>query len=449
MEPSTTSTNGSSSPRSALKNHSMKSLVLPTGPLSKSISGQCTATFGSPGNALSAISSMLGWVAAVRATESPSQLNPALIHRTWTTGSSVGADMARLLALWCPITLARCAGRSQSSRHLPMSAVRRYCAPMGTRVAGAGRPSAAITVTGVVQGVGFRPFVHRLAAELGLSGFVGNTAGEVFVEVQGDADAVDAFAERLVAQAPPLAGSPRSSTRPVPLGDRTRVSRSCPAATARARRRSRRTSRLCDDCLRELFDPADRRYRHPFITCTNCGPRFTIITGLPYDRPATTMAGVPDVRGLRRRVRRPGRPPVPRPADVLPRLRSALTFGRPDAASDVSATSRAPAATPRPAAAQDALPAVRSSRSRGSAATTSPAPRPPRPPSPPLRARKARGGKPFAVMVARPRRRAALAEVDDAEAAVLDPPARPIVLLRRRPGVASPRRRARTTRGSA
>src|SRR6478672_3647036 len=101
MEPSTTSTNGSSSPRSALKNHSMKSLLLPTGPLSKSINGQCTATFGSPGNAPSAISSMLGWVAAVRATESPSQLNPALIHRMWTTGSSVGADIARLLALWC------------------------------------------------------------------------------------------------------------------------------------------------------------------------------------------------------------------------------------------------------------------------------------------------------------------------------------------------------------
>ncbi len=81
IEPSTTSTNGSSSPRSAWKKYSMKSLLLPTGPLSKSISGQCTATFGSPGSAPSAISSMLGWVAAVRATESPSQLSPALIHR--------------------------------------------------------------------------------------------------------------------------------------------------------------------------------------------------------------------------------------------------------------------------------------------------------------------------------------------------------------------------------
>src|SRR3954454_10693988 len=96
MEPSTTSTKGSSSPRSALRNHSRKSSAPPCEPHSKSISGQCTATFGSPGSAPSAISSMLGWVAAVSATESPSQLSPALIQRTWTvvcsaaTASAVG-----------------------------------------------------------------------------------------------------------------------------------------------------------------------------------------------------------------------------------------------------------------------------------------------------------------------------------------------------------------------
>src|ERR1700742_4108170 len=88
MEPSTTNTNGSSSPRSPLKNHSRKSSAPPLGPHSKSIRGQCTAIFGSPGSAPSAISSTLGWVAAVNATESPSQLNPALIHRTWINASS-------------------------------------------------------------------------------------------------------------------------------------------------------------------------------------------------------------------------------------------------------------------------------------------------------------------------------------------------------------------------
>ena len=103
IDPSTTRTNGSSSPRSALKNHSMKSSAPPTGPHSKSISGQCTAILGSPGSAPRAISSMLGWVAAVSATESPSQLSPALIQRTWTTassGRSFGYRQRSLPASW-------------------------------------------------------------------------------------------------------------------------------------------------------------------------------------------------------------------------------------------------------------------------------------------------------------------------------------------------------------
>src|SRR3954452_6760659 len=96
IDPSTTRTNGSSSPRSALKNHSRKSSAPPLGPHSKSISGQCTATRGSPGSAPSAISSMLGWVAAVRATESPSQLSPALIQSTWIKVSSAASSASRV-----------------------------------------------------------------------------------------------------------------------------------------------------------------------------------------------------------------------------------------------------------------------------------------------------------------------------------------------------------------
>src|SRR5947209_13813177 len=96
MDPSTTRTNGSSWPRSALKNHSRKSSAPPFGPHSRSMSGQWTATLGSPGSAPSAISSMLGWVAAVRATESPSQLRPALIHRTWMRTSSAASSASRV-----------------------------------------------------------------------------------------------------------------------------------------------------------------------------------------------------------------------------------------------------------------------------------------------------------------------------------------------------------------
>ncbi|MGY2876092.1 hydrogenase maturation protein HypF [Marmoricola sp. URHA0025 HA25] len=146
-----------------------------------------------------------------------------------------------------------------------------------------------IDVRGVVQGVGFRPFVARLADDLGLAGSVGNDASSVFVEVEGHAHAVEEFTRRVVADAPPLARvvavtavdlSPLGAegfaivpSRPS-HGDRTLV----PPDVA-----------TCDECLAELADPDDRRFRHPFIACTNCGPRFTIIEDLPYDRPATTM----------------------------------------------------------------------------------------------------------------------------------------------------------------
>lgn len=153
---------------------------------------------------------------------------------------------------------------------------------------------ARLTVTGVVQGVGFRPFVSRLATSLGLTGFVGNDARSVFAEVQGAPAAVAEFTRRLRADAPPLAlitgvSAAPMDPDPVESGFRIVASTSAPGA----RTLVSPDVATCDDCLRELFDPADRRYRHPFITCTNCGPRFTIITDLPYDRPNTTMAGFP------------------------------------------------------------------------------------------------------------------------------------------------------------
>ncbi|MDQ6615165.1 MAG: carbamoyltransferase HypF [Actinomycetota bacterium] len=148
-----------------------------------------------------------------------------------------------------------------------------------------------IRVRGVVQGVGYRPFVHRVATESSLAGHVGNDTDGVFVEVEGPRAVVEAFEARLRRDAPPLARVDAVESEPLaPLGEagfRIAPSR----ADSAVRTFVAPDAALCADCLRELFDPADRRHRYPFITCTNCGPRFTITKRLPYDRPNTTMAG--------------------------------------------------------------------------------------------------------------------------------------------------------------
>jgi hydrogenase maturation protein HypF len=150
-----------------------------------------------------------------------------------------------------------------------------------------------IRVEGIVQGVGFRPFVYALATRYGLAGVVGNDARGVFIEVEGPAGGVTTFQREIVSQAPPLAVVDRVSVRPVA------TTGACAFIVAPSQPGGERQTLIspdmatCADCLRELFDPADRRYRYPFINCTNCGPRFTIIRDVPYDRPATTMAGFP------------------------------------------------------------------------------------------------------------------------------------------------------------
>ncbi|HEY8371260.1 MAG TPA: carbamoyltransferase HypF [Pseudonocardiaceae bacterium] len=151
----------------------------------------------------------------------------------------------------------------------------------------------AVRVEGVVQGVGFRPFVHALATRLGLAGHVGNDSRGVFAEVEGDREEVVAFLDSLRREAPPLAVVDRITTHELaPRGDggftivaSERNGATCTLVSA--------DSATCADCLAELFDPTDRRYRYPFINCTNCGPRFTIVRGVPYDRPLTTMAEFP------------------------------------------------------------------------------------------------------------------------------------------------------------
>ncbi len=148
-----------------------------------------------------------------------------------------------------------------------------------------------IRVTGTVQGVGFRPFVYREALELGLAGFVLNDEHGVLIEAQGEDADVGELVRRLDAHAPPLAdvesvcaraidptGEAGFAIAPSPSGGEPDASVSPDMAT-------------CEACLAELSDPADRRHRYPFINCTDCGPRFTIVKRVPYDRPLTTMAG--------------------------------------------------------------------------------------------------------------------------------------------------------------
>ena len=150
-----------------------------------------------------------------------------------------------------------------------------------------------ITARGVVQGVGFRPFVHRLASRCGLAGWVENTPGSVVIHVEGEAAALSRFRALFRPEIPAAARVTRLTARKAaPAG--------LPGFTIRASRRDGIALSTippdiatCPGCLRELADPADRRHRYPFTNCTNCGPRFTIVTSLPYDRERTSMAAFP------------------------------------------------------------------------------------------------------------------------------------------------------------
>ena len=162
--------------------------------------------------------------------------------------------------------------------------------PTPSRAAVPGLARSAIRVRGAVQGVGFRPTVFRLARARGLAGFVRNDGRGVLVEVEGPAAEVGGFPALLRADAPPLARIDAIEVAPLAaLGERGfRVAASGRAPEALAAIPP--DAAPCDACVRELLDPSDRRYRYPFVNCTDCGPRFTIVRALPYDRARTTMA---------------------------------------------------------------------------------------------------------------------------------------------------------------
>ncbi len=149
-----------------------------------------------------------------------------------------------------------------------------------------------IHITGIVQGVGFRPFVYGLATRLELLGWVCNTSAGVELEIQGPEESLQTFTVALQREKPPLARIDSLEVTEIPTINNYKIFEIREsAAIAGAFQPISADVAICSDCERELFDPQDRRYLYPFINCTNCGPRFTIIKDIPYDRPATTMSG--------------------------------------------------------------------------------------------------------------------------------------------------------------
>jgi hydrogenase maturation protein HypF len=304
--------------------------------------------------------------------------------------------------------------------------------------------SVRVEVHGTVQGVGFRPYVYRLASAHGLRGDVCNAGGHVVIRASGPAPAVSSFLGRLANEAPPAARITAVTTRDVPA---TAVPDAGPDAGFRIRESAVRESAVresaptgtpgirdvpadlatCPRCRSELFDPADRRYRYPFVNCTDCGPRASIVDDLPYDRPRTSMAGFPLCRDCAAEYRDPADRRFHAEPVACPHCGPALWWQ--------------PAGSPTPSArAEDALSAAVNAVARGGlvalkgiggyqlvcdAGDAAAVAR--------LRTAKTRPRKPLAVMVTDVPAARELADLSPDEERLLCTPARPIVLVRRVP----------------
>jgi hydrogenase maturation protein HypF len=279
----------------------------------------------------------------------------------------------------------------------------------------------------VVQGVGFRPHIYSLAKAHGLAGEVWNSPAGLVAEVEGDLPGVECFCRELRTSPPPLAVVESLTIVDVPPQGGTefaiRSSRSGPGRTFVSP-----DVTICNDCLVELGDPIDRRFRHPFITCTNCGPRFTVTTALPYDRPSTTMGRFPMCDACAQEYADPGDRRFHAQTICCPDCGPQLRMVRPQC---------------EPTYDEDALREARSLLAAGAIvavkgiggfhlacdATNEEA-------VATLRKRKQRGDKPFAVMAADLATAGALVDLDGTEAALLTGRTRPVVLARRRAAAA-------------
>ena len=284
-----------------------------------------------------------------------------------------------------------------------------------------------VRVEGTVQGVGFRPYVYRLAGDLGLAGFVLNDARGVLLEVEGASTDVERFLARLAAEAPPLAAIER-----VEAEDREPVGHSgfqivesrnggVPDAHVTP------DTATCADCLEEILDPRDRRFRYPFTNCTNCGPRFTIVQGVPYDRPLTTMSGFRMCSLCKAEYDDPANRRFHAQPNACPECGPSVSLVGPDGAAMPVGRDADPVRAAAVGLRGGLILAVKgiggyhlACRADDDVAVSA------------LRRRKHREDRPFALMVASLDAAGALVHLGPDERALLSSPARPIVLARRR-----------------
>ncbi len=294
-------------------------------------------------------------------------------------------------------------------------------------VAAAQQARRRLRVRGQVQGVGFRPYVYRLAKELELGGWVRNDGEGVEIEVQGESGAVAAFVGRLKPEAPPLA-----RIAALEVADLPTLTLAAPAFEIKvsgggaARAEVAPDTGVCRDCLAELFDPSDRRHRYAFINCTQCGPRYTIIRGLPYDRPQTSMAVFPQCPACLAEYRSPEHRRFHAEPNACPVCGPRVWYcgadgGRAEVA-DVVAEAVARLKRGEILAIKGLGGFHLACDARDPQAVAE------------LRRRKSREEKPFAVMAANCDSLAGFAKLDDAARALLESAERPVALLRKGTG---------------
>ncbi len=310
-----------------------------------------------------------------------------------------------------------------------MTSVATASSPSGSSGLGApeaGRARRGIRVRGTVQGIGFRPTVYRIATELALSGFVRNDSEGVWIEIEGGPDRLTRFVERLVGEVPPLGRIDQLHIVDLPAAGGAAFAVIASAAWTCAGAIVPADAATCDDCLRELHDPADRRHRYPFINCTNCGPRYTIVRDVPYDRARTTMHAFTLCPRCRAEYEDPADRRFHAEANACPACGPRLTFARDGRASAEGEAALQAALAELAAGRIVAVKGLGGFHLAVDAARADAVAR--------LRERKRRPDKPLAVMARSLHYIEAIAEVSDEARRALVSPARPIVLCPTRRG---------------